>query len=117
VCQVWGFDFFLEGFVPSWANEVVIAFLGSPSGCIGRVGISIFFKCREWCMKHLMVEYRAADIKLLFPRQPKFCEHAGGGRPNDSKVDNLFHQTAFCAHIETTNGLPCIEFMRENQGS
>ena len=76
-----------------------------------------FFKCREWCMKHLMVEYRAADIKLLFPRQPKFCEHAGGGRPNDSKVDNLFHQTAFCAHIETTNGLPCIEFMLENQGS
>jgi len=80
--------------VPSWANEVVIAFLGSPSGCIGRVGISIFFKCREWCMKHLMVEYRAADIKLLFPRQPKFCEHAGGGRPKNSKVDNLFHQTA-----------------------
>ena len=23
MCQVWGFDFFLEG-VPSWANEVVI---------------------------------------------------------------------------------------------
>jgi hypothetical protein len=45
-------------------------------------------------MKHLMVEYRAADIKLLFPRQPKFCEHAGGGRPKNSKVDNLFHQTA-----------------------
>ena len=34
--------FFLEGFGPSWANEVVIAFLGSLSGCIGRVGISIF---------------------------------------------------------------------------
>ena len=71
--------------MPSWANEVVIAFLGSPSGCIGRVGISIFFRCREWCMKHLMVEYRAADIKLLFPVNQNFVNMQVGDDPMIAK--------------------------------